>query len=174
MYRTLSQGDTFENFDPFQVQEYNKKVKTLTVKVEIGIAKPVGKVFQAVLRPVPFFIKKASGPIRERAKIVWEFAEMAEGFTIDVKKVEADKLIRFEWPRGESKEMNTVEFRFKPFSKTVTTVFVSESGWSDSKKWREASYRNCMGWTHMICSLKAYLEYGVNLRKGAFVHMKFK
>jgi len=52
----------------------------------------------------------------------------------------------------------------------VTTVYVTESGWPEAES--EASYRNCMGWMHMICSLKAYLEYGVNLRKDAFIHMQ--
>ena len=30
----------------------------------------------------------------------------------------------------------------------------------------ETSYGNAGGWMHMMCSLKAYLEYGINLRAG--------
>ncbi|ALO24786.1 hypothetical protein LEP1GSC137_2235 [Leptospira borgpetersenii str. Noumea 25] len=30
------------------------------------------------------------------------------------------------------------------------------------------SYMNCQGWMNMSCCLKAYLEYGINLRKGFF------
>ena len=30
----------------------------------------------------------------------------------------------------------------------------------------KASYDNCGGWMHMSCCLKAYLEYGINLRAG--------
>jgi uncharacterized protein YndB with AHSA1/START domain len=148
-------------------------MKTITVKVELSISKPLGPVFEAVLKPAPFFIKKASGPMKEGAKIDWEFEEVPQGFSIQVRKIVPNELIRFEWPRGEGGEMNRVEFSFKPFSSEVTTVYISESGWPEDEKGREASYRNCMGWTHMACSLKAYLEYGVNLRKGSFVHMKF-
>lgn len=150
-----------------------KTSKAITVKVELSIGKPVRKVFKAVLEPVPYFVKKTSGPMKEGADISWEFPEFPQGFFIRVRKIVPDKLIRFDWPRGEGDEMNRVEFIFKPFGKNAATVFVSETGWPDRPKWREASYRNCMGWMHMICSLKAYLEYGVNLRKGAFTHMKF-
>ena len=129
--------------------------------------------FEAVLKPIPFFIQQASGPLKEGAEVVWEFQELAKGFPVHVRKVVPNKLVQFEWPRGAGKVMNNVEFKFQPFSKNVTTVFIAESGWPNSEKWRQASYRNCMGWMHMACSLKAYLEYGINLRKGSFVHMKF-
>ncbi|MBE8398177.1 ATPase, partial [Leptospira borgpetersenii serovar Hardjo-bovis] len=32
----------------------------------------------------------------------------------------------------------------------------------------DGSYMNCQGWMNMSCCLKAYLEYGINLRKGFF------
>lgn len=30
-------------------------------------------------------------------------------------------------------------------------------------------FGNCQGWTQMLCALKGYLEYGINLREGMFV-----
>ena len=146
---------------------------TITVKTELSIGKPIKEVFEAVLLPTPYFIKQASSPMREDAAVIWEFPEFSKGFSIHVSKVVPNELIRFQWPRGEGGEMNTVEFIFKPFSDNITTVFISESGWPNIEQNRDPSYRNCMGWTHMACSLKAWLEYGVNLRKGSFVHMKF-
>jgi len=32
----------------------------------------------------------------------------------------------------------------------------------------ELSYGNCQGWAQMQCCLKGFLEYGINLRKGAY------
>lgn len=148
-------------------------MEKITVKVELSIGKPVKEVFEAALNPVPFFVKKTSGPMKEGATLTWEFAELPKGFPVIVRKVTPGKLIKFEWPRDE-KENNTVEFNFKPFNENVTTVFISESGWPETDQGRESSYRNCMGWMHMACSLKAHLEYGINLRKGSFVHMKFE
>jgi hypothetical protein len=31
-----------------------------------------------------------------------------------------------------------------------------------------ASYGNCQGWTQMLCALKAWLEFGINLREGMY------
>ena len=149
-------------------------METIAVNVELSIEQPVHAVFEAVLNPVPFFVSKTSGPMKEGAEVTWQFAELPKGFPIQVRKVVANKLIQFEWPRGEGQETNAVEFTFQPFSPSVTTVFISESGWPDNAKWRAVSYRNCQGWMHMACSLKGYLEYGINLRKGSFVHMKFE
>ena len=149
-------------------------MNTITVRVELSIGKPVKEVFQAVVMPTPYFIHRASGPIKQGAEVVWEFAELAKEFSIHVRTVVPNKLIRFEWPRGAGTAMNSVECTFKPFSPYVTTVFLSESGWPNTATWRKASYRNGMGWMHMLCSLKAHLEYGINLRTGSFVHMKFE
>lgn len=147
-------------------------MENITVKVELSIGKPVREVFQSVLKPVPYFLKKASGPMKEGAEVTWEFEELPKGFPVQVRRVVPDSLIRFEWPE-EGGRTTSVEFTFKPFSADITTVYISESGWPDTKEGREASYRNCQGWMHMACSLKAYLEHGINLRKGSFVHMKF-
>ncbi len=148
-------------------------MKTITVKVELSIRKPIKEVFKAVLEPRPFFIEKASGPMKEKSAITWQFAEFPQSFDIHVRKIVPNKLIVFEWPRWQDKRMNKVKFKFKPLKKNGTTVYISESGWPAVAKWRKASYRNCMGWMHMACSLKVYLEYGQNLRKGSFDHVKF-
>ena len=49
-----------------------------------------------------------------------------------------------------------------------TKVEVSESGWSDSDAGVKASYGNCMGWSQMLAAMKAWKEYGINLREGAY------
>ncbi len=102
-------------------------MEPITIKVELSIGKPANDVFEAVLNPVPYFVKKASGRMQEGTEIVWEFEELPKGFPIHVRTVMPNTLIRFDWPRDDGQEMNSVEFTFKPFSETVTTVFVSES-----------------------------------------------
>ena len=49
-----------------------------------------------------------------------------------------------------------------------TIVRISETGWREQQDDLNSSYLNCMGWTQMLCCLKAYTEYGIDLRKGAF------
>jgi len=48
-----------------------------------------------------------------------------------------------------------------------TLVKISESGWKSTQDEFNSSYGNCMGWSQMLSALKAYTEYGINLRKGA-------
>ena len=57
---------------------------------------------------------------------------------------------------------------FEALDSDSTLVRVSESGWKENDKDLNSSYMNCMGWTQMVCCLKAYAEYGINLRKGAY------
>ncbi len=57
---------------------------------------------------------------------------------------------------------------FEPLGPESTLVKISESGWKENQKGLDSSYDNCQGWMQMSCSLKAYLEYGINLRKGFF------
>jgi hypothetical protein len=45
-------------------------------------------------------------------------------------------------------------------------VQIAEEGWRADEEGVKASYGNAGGWMHMACCLKAYLEYGINLRAG--------
>jgi hypothetical protein len=45
-------------------------------------------------------------------------------------------------------------------------VEISESGWGKDPAGIEASYGNAGGWMHMMCCLKAHIEFGINLRAG--------
>lgn len=49
-----------------------------------------------------------------------------------------------------------------------TLVSISEAGWRPTDAGQKASYGNCQGWTQMLCAMKAYKEYGINLREGMF------
>src|SRR3954469_12006651 len=62
----------------------------------------------------------------------------------------------------------TVTMTFEPLEDGRTLVSIAEEGWRETEAGLKASYGNCQGWTQMLCSLKAYLEYGINLREGMF------
>ena len=63
----------------------------------------------------------------------------------------------------------TVTMTFEPLDDGQRTlVSISEEGWRDTEAGLKSSYGNCQGWTQMLCALKAYKEYGVNLRDGMF------
>lgn len=154
---------------------------TISTNVKLTIQKPLAEVFAAALTPAPFFVAKASGPLEKGKTVIWQFPEFPMEIPIAVKDVVPNTLVRFEWgPKPDAQTICEFAFGkpqdFNPEAKSAvesTTISITESGWPDDEKGREASRGNTMGWTHMACSLKAYLEHGVNLRNGAFLHMKF-
>jgi uncharacterized protein YndB with AHSA1/START domain len=78
--------------------------------------------------------------------------------------------LAFDWGEdvpGE-KWRTRVTMRFSAVDGDRTRVDIEEGGWDDSEAGRKASYGNCMGWSQMLCALKAWVEHGINLREGAY------
>ena len=144
----------------------------LKFKVQAKIQKPVAEVFDAVRdnRKLTgyFTTASASAPLTEGATVQWEFADYPGAFPVFVKKVVENELIAFEWGAADGDYNTRVEMRFEALDPRNTLVTISESGWKETEKGLESSYGNCMGWSQMAACLKAYLEYGINLRKGFY------
>lgn len=138
----------------------------------IIIQRPIHDVFSAVYDnkkiSAYFTTGGASAPLTEGTTVLWEFADFPGPFPVTSKKIVIDKQIIFEWGNPDGKGNNTVEFVFEEVNPTETKVKVSETGWKDNEENVKLSYGNCMGWSQMIAALKCYLEYGINLRKGAY------
>jgi len=97
--------------------------------------------------------------------VKWTFAEVPEPFDVNVREVLQNERIVIEWPGGHT--YNTlVEMDFKPLDEGNTTVQISEGGWRLEQNDIQPPCGNAGGWMHMLCSLKGYLEYGINLRAG--------
>jgi uncharacterized protein YndB with AHSA1/START domain len=147
----------------------------LKFQVQTKIQKPVKEVFEAVYNPKElsryFTTAGASAPLKEGTTVNWEFADVPDlpgPFPVQVKKVVQNKLIALEWKAQDGNYDTRVEMTFESLSPESTLVKISESGWKENQKGLDSSYDNCQGWMQMSCSLKAYLEYGINLRKGFF------
>jgi len=138
-------------------------------QVQLKIQKPVAEVFDGVINPKKlsgYFVQTASGPLAEGKTVKWKFPELPEESDVIVRQVTKDERIVFEWDAAEGGYKTRVEMVFKPLDASNTMVQISESGWRDDDKGIESSYGNCAGWMHMAACLKAYLEYGINLRAG--------
>jgi uncharacterized protein YndB with AHSA1/START domain len=85
-----------------------------------------------------------------------------------VKKLIPDELISFEWENSGGGYNTRVEMKFEKTGTDETLVKISEGGWKENEDDLKNSYGNCMGWSQMLSALKAFLEYGINLRKGAY------
>jgi uncharacterized protein YndB with AHSA1/START domain len=141
----------------------------LKFQVQLKVQKPVAEVFDAVVNPGKlsgYFVQKASGPLRAGTTVQWQFAEVPGEHDVVVREVTRDARIVFEWEASEGGYRTLVELVFLPLDAGNTMLQIRESGWRENAKGLESSYGNCGGWMHMAACLKAYLEYGINLRAG--------
>src|ERR1035437_3117894 len=144
-------------------------------KVQIRIQKPVEDVYDAVHNPDKlsgyFTNGGASAPLNEGMTVQWAFAdnpgEAPISFPVTVLQTIPNELIVLEW-QGASDHNTSVEIRFEKVGPDATIVRISETGWHENQDDLDRSYMNCMGWTQMVSALKAYVEHGINLRKGAY------
>ena len=144
----------------------------LEIKAGIQILKPVAEVFDAIVDPDKmknYFIAKSTGMMEEGSTVTWAFPEMTMEFPVRVGKIKKDEYISFFWKDMDGVETQT-EITLKLGEAAGTTfVAVTEKSRDSDKagiKWLKG---NTEGWANFLACLKAYLEYGINLRKGAFM-----
>ena len=143
---------------------------TLEIKASLMMGKPAEEVFEAIVDPSKmsnYFISKGSARMEEGRTITWRFPEMDLEFPVHVKKVETGKYISYTWADFRDGTETLVEFTLTP-KNNATFVTVTEKSRSNDEtgiKWLKS---NTEGWANFLACLKAYLEYGINLRKGAF------
>ena len=146
----------------------------LKFKIQTKILKPVAEVFDAVYNAEKlssyFTTGGASGPLDEGTTVEWAFADNPgdekHKFPVEVKQVVPNELIVLGW-EGAKGLQTRVEMKFEA-SDSDTIVSISETGWRETQDDLNSSYLNCMGWSQMVSALKAYAEYGIDLRKGAY------
>jgi len=142
----------------------------LEIKAGLHILKPVHEVFEAIVDPAKmsnYFIASATGRMEEGKTIIWKFPEFDMQFPVRIGKVENDKYISFYWTDPEGHE-TIVEITLEEKQGIATFVSVTEKGRNNDEagiKWLKG---NTEGWANFLACMKAYLEYNINLRKGAF------
>lgn len=142
-------------------------------RVSARISKPVSEVFDAVVDPKKlsaYFVTTgggASAPLVEGTTVVWW-----GDIPVEVETVARNEKIVLCWDgaaiKGQPAYRTRVEMKFDGLDDGGTMVTISEGGWQESQAGLRKSYLNCEGWTQMMCSLKAWLEYGINLREGYY------
>ena len=103
---------------------------------------------------------------------MWGFPESEMEFPVRVGQIEKDKYISFYWD-VDSFEL-LVEMKLAPARDNSTIVTITEKSRKNDEggiKWLQG---NTEGWANFLACLKAWLEYGINLRKGAFDFMSDK
>ena len=157
----------------------------MDVKFEVAgrINKPVEEVFEAVVNPgilsKYFATGGASDRLEQGKTVMWAFGEFSEQYPVEVAEIEPNRRIILRWECDEAEQggdrfddlakyPTTVTMSFEPLEDGRTLLSIKEEGWRDTPAGRHSSYGNCMGWLHMQCALKAWLEHGINLREGMY------
>lgn len=143
----------------------------LEIKTAIQISKSINEVYQAIVDPnkmTHYFISKSSGYLVEGTSVTWEFPEFTDGVLIEVSKVIPNELVSFEWEGAKAKKLK-VEISLQEMPDKTTLVQVTEGKMAADEAGIQWYGSNTEGWANFLACLKAFLEYRINLRKGAFI-----
>ena len=156
----------------------------LKFKVSAHIGKPVDQVFEAVADPDKlsryFTTGGAQGRLETGATVTWDFHDFPGAFPVEVVEAVANERIVLRWEANEGGPpeggedvasagyKTKVTMTFTSLEDGRTLVEIAEEGWRETPGGLKASYGNCMGWSQMLCALKAWIEHGINLREGMY------
>ena len=138
----------------------------------IQIQKPIEEVFEGIVNPekmTKYFISESSGRLESSKDVIWKFPEFEDKFPVKEIKIVNNSSISFVWVPE-----TVVIVTLKKLPNDSTIVRVNENGKEfndDNLKW---ALENSGGWANFLACMKAYLEYGIQLRKGAFEFMRQK
>ncbi|HAY35191.1 MAG TPA: SRPBCC domain-containing protein [Ignavibacteria bacterium] len=145
----------------------------LEVNAAIQIQKPAADIFEAIVNPEEmrnYFISESTGRMEEGENLIWKFPEFEDQAPVRVGKTEANNIISFYWII-DGEELLT-EIKLEAVNDDSTVVRISEKSMENNEsgiKWLKG---NTEGWANFLACLKAYLEFGINLRKGGFDFLK--
>jgi uncharacterized protein YndB with AHSA1/START domain len=139
----------------------------LETKVWLLVQKAPEQVFEAVANPRQmsrYFISAGSATMTPGAQLAWTWADKNLSLPVRVGAVEPGRRIEFTWaPAGRE---TWVRMTFEPAAQGATQVTVIAGDWPSDEAGMVPYFEQTQGWMHMLCCLKAYLEYGIDLRAG--------
>lgn len=100
----------------------------------------------------------------------WEFPEFPGSFPVRILSIQPYDTITFEWD-GDSHPLTVNIYLESRNEGSSTLVKVEEKEMEANEEGLNWLKNNTAGWANFLACLKAYLEYGINLRAGAFDFM---
>ncbi len=142
----------------------------LESKAALQIQKPIEEVYEGIINPehmTKYFISESSGHMETGKEVVWKFPEFPDKFPVKDINLERNRSISFVWDPE-----TVVKILLEDVSGQSTIVRVKEGGKPMSDENLKWVLLNTAGWSNFLACMKAYLEYGVQLRKGAYDFMR--
>ncbi len=129
------------------------------------VHRPPGDAYQAFVDPTittKFWFTHSTGRLELGKRLRWEWEMYAAATSLEVKVLEPARRIVLEW--GLDEQPTTVEWTFTPYRDGSTFITITHSGFTGSgDSVMEQALGSVEGFTLVLASLKAYLEFGVNL-----------
>ena len=144
----------------------------LVSKAELQIRKPIEDVFEGIVNPdimTKYFISESNGRLETGKELLWKFPEFPDRYPVKNIKVDTNKSISFVWDPE-----TVVTILLEPRGDHSTVVRVTENGKPNNEQNLKWLIENTGGWANFLACMKAYLEYGVQLRKGGYDFMDGK
>ena len=105
--------------------------------------------------------------MEEGKTLTWQFPEFDMQFPVRIQKVEPNTFVSYEWDDMDGTS-TLVQMTLKPVNENETFVTITEGTKDNNEDGINWLRRNTEGWANFLACLKAWLEYGINLRRGAF------
>lgn len=138
---------------------------TTFARAAMLIRKPVEDVFEAFVNPAittRFWFTKSTGRLEQGKQIQWTWEMYNVDTLVDVKMIEPNKRIVFEWPVNN--EPTVVEWIFTQEKDNTTFVNITNSGTSvTGDALVELAMGITGGFTMVLAAAKALLEHNIVL-----------
>ena len=142
--------------------------QTLEIKTGIQIQKPVNEVFEAIVDPTKmsnYFISYGSARMETGAELIWRFPEFDMDVPVRVGNVRENEYISYYWDNNKNEMFVEITLTQRGNDTIVTVTEKSAPNNEAGIKWFGG---NTEGWANFLACLKAWLDHGIHLRKGAF------
>ncbi len=139
----------------------------LEVKVKDVIHKPIHQVYESIIIPDKlnkYFTSRSVGQFVKGNTVDWIFEDHGVTLAVGILELEPNKYISFNW--NASGKLATVEIGLSNDNEGKTLIEIKESPFEMTNEDIQKLLQQTQGWTDFICSLKAYLYTGINLRNG--------
>lgn len=149
------------------------KPETLEINFAMQISKPINEIFEAIVNPgkiCNFFISKSNGRMESKKELVRKFPEFNSEVPFKVIKAATNSMISYYWENSSQNLL--IEMKPSKVGDNFTLVKISEKSIKNDEAGLKWFSLNSSGRSNFLACLKAYLEFGINLKKGSLNFMK--
>lgn len=142
-------------------------MEKLEVRVKDNVMRPLNVVFNAITQLESlsgFFISRSAGPLVEGQTVDWFFDDAKVRVAVHILNLDPAGKLSFEW--GASGSRARVDMVLTSLGENETGITITEKSFDFDRAGVERLMQQTQGWTDFICSLKAFLYCGINLRIG--------